>query len=477
MDIFISQSGELSRQIAIAFKEWIPCIFQQIKTFISEDIEKGDTWNERINAALETYSHCFVFLTKENLRSPWLHFEAGKISKIRDRSKVYTVLINLRYSDVEQPLSMFQHTMLNKDDIYKLLDSINNNLETPLTETMLKKMFEKWWSELDATFTKILSENPATPEELQPRNPDDMIVEILGLTRTIVNQYQQSDQRYDLLPLCNDLLNYVKNYLRFETRRMDRGSFFTIFEIFEKHSRAIQYILGSRQFDAMFRKLLTNRKLYLGDSEVLKDEGYYYSDELMEMRYDDLAKKELAIEIERLKAMGTFSPSVYTKEQLAALDLKQRQAVLGVIPSSELIKDQLSAKLGVPEIQKMQDAALAGASLHDEVIRKQAIPGIPPMQDSISQQMKEYEATKLKDAYSYDKAAELSRQNELDKMAQKPDIRLSQQLKQEMAMPTSKEMIEEKHRNEQQAKLNNGIPETMTDRIKDLDKKKGFPPK
>lgn len=41
MKIFVSWSGELSRQIAEVLKKWIPCIIQSVEVFFSpEDIKK-----------------------------------------------------------------------------------------------------------------------------------------------------------------------------------------------------------------------------------------------------------------------------------------------------------------------------------------------------------------------------------------------------------------------------------------------------
>ncbi len=37
MDVFISWSGELSKKIAEAIRDWIPCVIQAVKPYYSPD--------------------------------------------------------------------------------------------------------------------------------------------------------------------------------------------------------------------------------------------------------------------------------------------------------------------------------------------------------------------------------------------------------------------------------------------------------
>ena len=47
MKIFISWSGPISQDVAIAFKEWLPFVVHGCKPFVSsEDIYKGSTWHK-----------------------------------------------------------------------------------------------------------------------------------------------------------------------------------------------------------------------------------------------------------------------------------------------------------------------------------------------------------------------------------------------------------------------------------------------
>jgi hypothetical protein len=93
--IFISWSGEMSSQVALALRELLKGTIQTANPWLSgPDIEKGARWRTEIEAALEGAPAGLIVLTPENLISPWLLFEAGALSKKNDR--VYTYLFNLK---------------------------------------------------------------------------------------------------------------------------------------------------------------------------------------------------------------------------------------------------------------------------------------------------------------------------------------------------------------------------------------------
>ena len=120
--IFISWSGELSRELAEAVRDWIPMVLQSVKPYFTpDDIEKGSRWAKEISGELAASQLGIICLTQDNQNSPWILFEAGALSKNLEESKVCPILFNFDTTELKGPLSSFQATKFNKDEIKKLL--------------------------------------------------------------------------------------------------------------------------------------------------------------------------------------------------------------------------------------------------------------------------------------------------------------------------------------------------------------------
>lgn len=183
MKVFISWSGELSRQIGEAIKDWLPAVLQNVKPYFTpKDIEKGSRWNADISKELE-HSRLGIFIyTKDNLDSQWMLFEAGAISKTLDNSKVCPILFGLDNSDFKGPLTQFQTSQFNKVDFKKLVKTINNSIsENKLDDKVFDDVFEMWWPKLEVKINKILEENKVVNESI--RDDRELLEEILALSR------------------------------------------------------------------------------------------------------------------------------------------------------------------------------------------------------------------------------------------------------------------------------------------------------
>src|SRR5262249_18105070 len=158
MKVFLSWSGDTSREIATAFHDWLPYVVQAAKPFISTaDIDKGKPWSEALASELAETTCGIIFVTQENYKMPWIYFEAGAISKaVNAQSHVSPFLFNV--DSIDGPLSQFQLTKNNQEDIFKLLTSINNSLnsEQKLSEELLRRVFDHWWPELKSKLDKII---------------------------------------------------------------------------------------------------------------------------------------------------------------------------------------------------------------------------------------------------------------------------------------------------------------------------------
>lgn len=170
MKIFLSWSGDESKQLATIFKEWLPNVLQFVDPYMSaKDISLGERWNNSISGNLQESTFGLIFVTPSNINAPWINYEAGALSKTLD-SKVVPILYN---ADVmilnEGPLKQFQSaTNLEKESVLNLIKSINNsNLQLKLDENRLEKSFDMWWQTLNNSINEIVKDN-ATNNEKEP---------------------------------------------------------------------------------------------------------------------------------------------------------------------------------------------------------------------------------------------------------------------------------------------------------------------
>jgi hypothetical protein len=190
MKIFLSWSGSLSHEIACIFRDWLPSVIQSVKPYVSsEDIDKGTRWSTDIAGELESSNYGIIIVTKDNLIAQWINFEAGALSKSLDKSNVSPFLFDIKRSEVQGPLVQFQSTIFEKDDVFKLLQSINKRLDEDkqLEELYLRKSFEVWWSELETklqTLKDSITASIEKPEKSKESKKADILEEILELVRT-----------------------------------------------------------------------------------------------------------------------------------------------------------------------------------------------------------------------------------------------------------------------------------------------------
>jgi hypothetical protein len=215
MKVFISWSGDLSHKIALTFREWLPSVIQAIRPYVSsQDIDKGARWSTDIAKELSESTYGILCVTRDNIDAPWINFEAGALSKTIDKSFVAPFLFNIQRSEVKGPLLQFQSTIYEKEDLLKLMVSINTRAPAgeQLEAGTLKKAFEVWWPQFEGEMKKI--ETSAPPgEERKPKlsRQDAILEEVLELSRS---QQKLLRNPEELLP---------PPYLDYAFRRVRRG--------------------------------------------------------------------------------------------------------------------------------------------------------------------------------------------------------------------------------------------------------------
>ncbi len=96
MKIFISWSGERSEALAKALREWFPLVLHYANPWLSQsDILAGERGGVEIAKELDNSQCGVICLTRENLTSSWVLFEAGALSKSMEHGRVIPLLLDL----------------------------------------------------------------------------------------------------------------------------------------------------------------------------------------------------------------------------------------------------------------------------------------------------------------------------------------------------------------------------------------------
>jgi hypothetical protein len=122
MHIFVSWSGERSKTAALGLKSLLEDMFQQaVEVFISDHINPGENWAQRLGVELEQSQFGVLCLTQENFQAPWLLFEAGAVAKKFGFTRVVPYLIDeLPDTADRSPLAQFQRVRADYDGTYRL---------------------------------------------------------------------------------------------------------------------------------------------------------------------------------------------------------------------------------------------------------------------------------------------------------------------------------------------------------------------
>jgi len=183
MKIFISWSGETSRALAQTLRLWLPSILQYAEPYVSsEDIGKGARWSDEIGRRLEETAFGIICVTRENVGSPWLNFEAGALSKSVELGRVSPFLFGISTTDLVGPLAQFQATLPKFDDVAQLIGSINDLSDQRINNSRLNEAMEMWWPRLDEKLQE-LSKQEALNVRAPQRDLREIVEEILEITR------------------------------------------------------------------------------------------------------------------------------------------------------------------------------------------------------------------------------------------------------------------------------------------------------
>lgn len=188
MKVFLSWSGEFSHKVAVILRDWLPSVIQSVEPYVSsEDIDKGARWGTDIAKELEASGYGVLCVTRDNVDAPWLNFEAGALSKSVDKGKVSPFLFGIKRSEVKGgPILQFQSTIAEREDVRKLLHSINSSSQQgALEEGRLNTVFEVWWPQLEKQLLELERSVPAAGPTVPEKASDssEILEEVLELVR------------------------------------------------------------------------------------------------------------------------------------------------------------------------------------------------------------------------------------------------------------------------------------------------------
>lgn len=258
MNVFISWSGTDSKKLGEALRNWLPAVLQLVKPYFTpSDIEKGTRWDSEIAKELESSEVGILCVTRDNLHSDWIMFEAGALSKSLDKAHVCPVLFGIQNTDLAGPLRQFQTTQFEKEEFRKLVSLINAKLgENKLAGKVLDSVFEKWWPELETEVNKILAELDEGDRE-PIRSERELLVEILELTRTTAQNV-----RIPPIPITSKpFLDLVQKYIALhDSQALGEGGYQETLDALQAMKKAIEYLarhllMRRPEFDSVIGRL------------------------------------------------------------------------------------------------------------------------------------------------------------------------------------------------------------------------------
>lgn len=198
MKVFLSWSGPRSKAVAEFLNDWLRCVLQACKPWISSrDIDRGALWFSEISGQLSDTGIGIVCLTSDNKSKPWILFEAGALAKGLSHARVCTLLIDLKPSDIEDPLAQFNHTFPERESMWGLVRTLNGSLQTQsIDERVLINVFATYWPQFESEFKKIV-QSVAPEEEPKKRTDQSLLAEILDNTRGLNIRVRQLEARIE----------------------------------------------------------------------------------------------------------------------------------------------------------------------------------------------------------------------------------------------------------------------------------------
>lgn len=189
MKVFISWSGNRSHALADALHAWLPLVLHYVEPWLSQaDIEAGQRWADQVAKELEACNFGILCVTRENVNSPWVLFEAGALAKSLQGSRVIPLLLDLEFRDITGPLAQFQAKKIDRAGLFEIVQSLNQSSPHPVPDSRVTQLFEALWPELEKKVGAIPT-LAGTAKHVRPQ--PEILEELVASVRTLEGKFRE----------------------------------------------------------------------------------------------------------------------------------------------------------------------------------------------------------------------------------------------------------------------------------------------
>ncbi len=184
MKIFISWSDSRSQALAQALRDWLPLVLHYVEPWLSEtDLVAGERWTQGLAKELEASNFGIICVTRENISSPWILFEAGSLAKSLADGRVIPLLLGLEFGDIiGGPLAQFQAKKVERAGLKEVVQSINRSASQSVPDSRTNQLFDALWPKLEEEIAKIPeSEVGSKPGRRQEEILEELVTSVRSL--------------------------------------------------------------------------------------------------------------------------------------------------------------------------------------------------------------------------------------------------------------------------------------------------------
>ena len=186
MFVFLSWSGDASRDLSYLFKDKLKLVDNNIHCWLSDqDIDVGARWQVELGKSLEQANLGILFITPDNINSSWLNFEAGALSKSLEQSRVIPLLFDVEPSSLGLPLSQFQAVQFSRESFLEVCESVVKPDDSG--RQRISELIELMWPTFESAVHKAIKKSSSKKSEKRSTESklDELLIRVRGIDQRI----------------------------------------------------------------------------------------------------------------------------------------------------------------------------------------------------------------------------------------------------------------------------------------------------